>query len=451
MILGLSEVYFVLQKVNFLLEDCIRDGVRMYMLINYKCVANRFRVLIRALATALDVLPLGLIEDSVSMVSSQAHEMKFKADFGDKIGCDKVILFLEQFENGVVPKVSDLKEIVTQLGILTWSDCNREIKFLDLELGFEYSTPNRKDLGVLSGLIGLMSYCRAVLFDDVDNVDSTRQSGCYPSDDVVVSCLNPDDFHCPISLEIMNDPVTIATGHTYDRCSILKWFKAGNATCPKTGERVTNTDLVPNLALKKLILKYCFENNIQVGKKPVKKDIMRTVSPGSVAAEEAIKALAYFLKNKLEKGSTKERNKAAFEIRLLTKSRIFNRSCLVESGTVPLLLDLLYSPEALAQENATSALLNLSKHSKSKNIIVENMGVEAILRVLRKGLKVESQQNAAGILFYLISVDEYRVLIGETPGVIQALVDLIMDSTNKGEKNALAAIYSLLLYPDNHW
>lgn len=451
--LGFSEIYCVLQKVNYLMQDCTREDARTYMLVNYSRVAYRFRVLMRALATALDVLPVGLVEGSVSMVSAQAYKMIFEADFNDKICCEKVILFLEQFENGVVPKISDLKESVRQLGILSWSDCNREIKFLDLELGLEYSTPERKDLAVLSGLIGLMSYCRAVLFDEVDNANATQQGGCNPSDELVVSCLNSDDFRCPISLEIMSDPVTIATGHTYDRCSILKWFKAGNATCPKTGERVTSTDLVPNLALKRLILQYCFVNEIQIGGKSEKKkrDIMRTVSPGSVAAGEATKALASFLKSKLENGSAKERNKAAFEVRLLTKSSIFNRSCLVESGTVPPLLDLLYSRDALAQENATAALLNLSKHSKSKNIIVENMGVEAILRVLRKGLKVESQQNAAGILFYLASVEEYRILIGETPGIIQALVDLIRDGSDRGKKNALVAIFGLLMYPDNHW
>ena len=27
----------------------------------------------------------------------------------------------------------------------------------------------------------------------------------------------PGSFHCPISMELMSDPVMIATGHTYDR------------------------------------------------------------------------------------------------------------------------------------------------------------------------------------------------------------------------------------------
>ncbi|CAJ2645268.1 unnamed protein product [Trifolium pratense] len=28
----------------------------------------------------------------------------------------------------------------------------------------------------------------------------------------------PDDFRCPISLELMKDPVIVSTGQTYERC-----------------------------------------------------------------------------------------------------------------------------------------------------------------------------------------------------------------------------------------
>ncbi|KAL9997932.1 putative U box domain, Zinc finger, RING/FYVE/PHD-type [Helianthus debilis subsp. tardiflorus] len=34
---------------------------------------------------------------------------------------------------------------------------------------------------------------------------------------------------------------------TYDRVSIQKWLKSGNLICPKTGEKLATTELVPNL------------------------------------------------------------------------------------------------------------------------------------------------------------------------------------------------------------
>ncbi|KAI9128337.1 hypothetical protein K1719_001330 [Acacia pycnantha] len=44
----------------------------------------------------------------------------------------------------------------------------------------------------------------------------------------------PYHFRCPISLDLMREPVTISTGQTYDRTSVQSWFAAGNTTCPVT-------------------------------------------------------------------------------------------------------------------------------------------------------------------------------------------------------------------------
>eukprot|EP00898_Chlorokybus_atmophyticus_P008373 jgi/Chlat1/8537/Chrsp82S07940 len=56
---------------------------------------------------------------------------------------------------------------------------------------------------------------------------------------------------CPISLEIMRDPVTITgSGQTCERTLAEHWFAAGHTTCPITGLKVTITELIPNHALR---------------------------------------------------------------------------------------------------------------------------------------------------------------------------------------------------------
>ncbi|XP_062098902.1 U-box domain-containing protein 12-like [Humulus lupulus] len=40
----------------------------------------------------------------------------------------------------------------------------------------------------------------------------------------------PDDFRCPISLELMKDPVIVSTGHTYERSCIQKWIDIPGST-----------------------------------------------------------------------------------------------------------------------------------------------------------------------------------------------------------------------------
>lgn len=69
----------------------------------------------------------------------------------------------------------------------------------------------------------------------------------------------PEFFICPISLQIMKDPVTAPTGITYDRDSIENWlFKRHNTTCPvtKLPLLLRSDQLTPNHTLRRLIQSY---------------------------------------------------------------------------------------------------------------------------------------------------------------------------------------------------
>jgi hypothetical protein len=63
------------------------------------------------------------------------------------------------------------------------------------------------------------------------------------------------DFHCPITQELMKDPVVAADGFTYERSAIASWFSKGRRTSPSTNLPLTNTLLVPNKHLRTLIEK----------------------------------------------------------------------------------------------------------------------------------------------------------------------------------------------------
>ena len=62
-----------------------------------------------------------------------------------------------------------------------------------------------------------------------------------------------DDMVCPISCEMMKDPVVSVDGHTYERVCIEQWFATGARTSPVTNESLSSTTLVPNIALRKVI------------------------------------------------------------------------------------------------------------------------------------------------------------------------------------------------------
>ncbi|XP_073147112.1 E3 ubiquitin-protein ligase PUB23-like [Henckelia pumila] len=68
----------------------------------------------------------------------------------------------------------------------------------------------------------------------------------------------PLHFRCPISMEVMKDPVTISTGVTYERKNIEKWFDTyRKKTCPATMQIIESFDVTPNHTLKRLIVSWC--------------------------------------------------------------------------------------------------------------------------------------------------------------------------------------------------
>ena len=59
----------------------------------------------------------------------------------------------------------------------------------------------------------------------------------------------PVDFFCPITQEMMVDPVICADGHSYERAAISQWLSS-HATSPKTNAQLEHTNLIPNHTLR---------------------------------------------------------------------------------------------------------------------------------------------------------------------------------------------------------
>ncbi|CAO2042216.1 unnamed protein product [Urochloa humidicola] len=77
----------------------------------------------------------------------------------------------------------------------------------------------------------------------------------------------PQFFVCPISLEVMRDPVTLSSGITYDRDSIERWvFTDGHGDCPVTKLPLGAGDLqepTPNHTLRRLIQSWCASHALE--------------------------------------------------------------------------------------------------------------------------------------------------------------------------------------------
>ncbi|KAG8047275.1 hypothetical protein GUJ93_ZPchr0008g12323 [Zizania palustris] len=458
-VLGLSELHVAMQKMRFLMEDCARKGARLWVLMNAEVVASELRVVLGSVATAMDVLPANVVAVSddarelAALVSEQAWRAAVRPDEDNCRAARSVRSMLTQFRSGATPDAEDVRLVLGRIGIASWWDCSQEVAFLEAELfeRLEAGGENDKDLVLISGLMAFLLYCRIVLFDCIDyNKASAPAPAPRPAS--CLALINPEALQCPITLELMTDPVTVATGQTYDRASIKRWIKNGCRTCPVTGEKLRNTDVLPNIAVRGIIEQLLLSNGVSFHEPSCKHRMAvdKTALPFGTASAGCVRLVVAFLISKLSRGSPEEHKKATYEVRKLSKRNVFHRACLVEAGAVPWLLHLLSSTDAAVQDNVVAGLLNLSKHPAGRRALVDAGGLGLIVDAVTVAAKVEAQQNAAAILFYLSSNADYCEEISRIPEAIPTLVNLMQEGKYRGRKNAVVSLYGVLQRASSH-
>ncbi len=81
---------------------------------------------------------------------------------------------------------------------------------------------------------------------------NTVQSSPFAAPSVIHQPSVPSSLICPITQDVMTDPVIDPHGHSFEKEAILTWLKK-NAICPLNKQPITPDSLVPNRALKEMI------------------------------------------------------------------------------------------------------------------------------------------------------------------------------------------------------
>lgn len=235
----------------------------------------------------------------------------------------------------------------------------------------------------------------------------------------------PNHFRCPISLDLMKDPVTLSSGITYDRESIETWLEAGNFMCPATNQILRSFDQIPNHTLRKMIQEWCVENQnngierIPTPRTPVTpievSEILFTIT-ASVRRVEQQRCLE--LVQKIERwGAESERN----------------RRCIVANGTAPVLAAAFDAfandsvlKNAVVLEEILSALIWMFPIDAEAQ---KFLGSSASLRCLLWFLscrEILAKQNSIIALKELLSCDQQLVeKLSEIEGINEILVELV--------------------------
>ncbi|KAG6499886.1 hypothetical protein ZIOFF_039697 [Zingiber officinale] len=395
-------------------------------------IMERFQKVTYQLAQVLDEISLDEIDisdevkEQVELVHSQFKRAKERIDSPDAELYTEFLMVYHMSADADVD-CSILRRLAEKLELINVSDLKQESVIL------HEMVANDGDPGEV---IEKMSMLLKRIKDFVQTHES--ESVSLTSRDIHETPVIPNDFHCPISWELMGDPVIMSTGQTYERGYIEKWLEAGHDTCPKTQQKLSNTSLTPNHVLRSLIVQWCVENGVDPPERPSK--------PQSVcSAGEHAKVID--LLRKLSSQNLEEQRSAAGELRLLAKQNADNRICIAEAGAIPLLVSLLCTNDIRLQEHAVTAILNLSICEENKGKIIICGAVPGIVHILKTG-STEARENAAATLFSLSVVDRNKVIIGES-GAIPPLVLLLREGSQRGKKDAARALFNLCIYQGN--
>lgn len=254
----------------------------------------------------------------------------------------------------------------------------------------------------------------------------------------------PPHFLCPISLQLMRDPVTISTGITYDRESIEKWlFSFKNKACPVTKQILQNSDLTPNHTLRRLIQEWCTLNashgieRIPTPKPPVDKTqiskLLKDAKKFPADQMQQLKCLKRLRSIALEEGE---------------RSRSYLKE---DAGVVGFLVSIIktFDRTLLLEAEASDEALSILYHIKVsetclKNIISDDHEfVESVVRVLKNG-NYRSRAYAAMLLKDIFEVADPIQLIGVTTEffaeILRALRDRISQQASKASLKLLVEL-----------
>ncbi|KAL2343924.1 hypothetical protein Fmac_005209 [Flemingia macrophylla] len=239
----------------------------------------------------------------------------------------------------------------------------------------------------------------------------------------------PEHFKCPISLEIMSDPVILSSGHTFDRSSIQRWLDAGHRTCPITKLPLPDhPSLIPNHALRSLISSYTLLSPLHHHPISQPETLISTLASPQASLDSKIDSLRHLTR--------------------LSKRDSALRRRLADSAAVPALLAALDHP--ILRDRALPLLLNLSLDDDSKvGLVAEGLVARVVAVLLLASASPDSRAVAATIVTSLAVLDVNKATIGAFPAAIAALVAVLRDGKGRERKEAATALYALCSFPDN--
>ncbi|CAK8571762.1 unnamed protein product [Lathyrus sativus] len=392
---------------------------------------------------------------------------------------EAAMVFIEnELENqNIEPSNENLKEIIELLNLTSNQELLKETIAVEKERLNAEEHKMKGNMEEINQVVNLVRNLR----------DYVVKTECFAVESDVSF---PPYFRCPLSLELMMDPVIVASGQTYERQSIQMWLDHGLTVCPKTRKRLTHTNLIPNYTVKAMISTWSDENNtnclsnsehnhntgnvfeeqkcdnsfgshVEIEKWELQSPYIHSRSESfssSISSSDCLLAVSKDASRMSDKhqnvkvlsvdpgGMENERNNSiTTNCYLRVDSHLMSNSGLSElttSSHVNKLIKDLRSQSIEAQTSAAEELRLLTKHNTENRIIVGQCGAVAhLLSLLYSDAKV-TQEHAVTALLNLSINEDNKALIMEA-GAIEPLIHVLKAGNDGAKENSAATLFSL--------
>ncbi|KAK1384572.1 RING-type E3 ubiquitin transferase [Heracleum sosnowskyi] len=260
----------------------------------------------------------------------------------------------------------------------------------------------------------------------------------------------PSHFRCPVSLDLMKDPVTLSTGITYDRESIEKWIESGNEKCPVTNQILPSFDLIPNHAIRKMIQDWSVENkSYGIDRIPTPKIVLNSYDISDISSK--IRAAS-------KRGDAHKCQELVRKINVCAKESERNKVSIIENG-VGYVLSASFEAftclsmekhEGLLEEILSTLIWMFPLGSEGQSKLVAPSSLRCMAWLL-KSKNLSTKQNAVSVITELLFLDQQRAsaLLEVDDDVLESLLNLIKEPIcpTSTKANSLLAIYYIVSLP----
>ncbi|CAI9268231.1 unnamed protein product [Lactuca saligna] len=251
----------------------------------------------------------------------------------------------------------------------------------------------------------------------------------------------PRFFICPISLEIMKDPVTLSTGITYDRDSIEKWlFSQKNDVCPVTKQVVVDIELTPNHTLLRLIQSWSTLNpssgvgtfptpRLPISKTEIVKILKDSSSKSPHLQMKCLKRLKTIVMENEKNKKLMESVGAADYLAWILTNMDNKMSSSPTAGDVSGVDEFI----STGTDEALSILHHLHLSPMSLKSLFGKTGdfVETLTRVMERATSYESRAYAVMLLKAMLEVAEPMKVTSLNPRLFIVLVQILVDEISQ--------------------